>query len=117
MADFEGRWSDFESRGVKLLAASVDSLEDADKTANDLSLSFPLAYGLEAEEFSEATGAFWEEGQKIIHATKFILNPKGEVASAVYSNEPANRYKADDCIRLIDFLKRAKQVKSWEVPL
>ena len=106
LADFEERWGDFERRGVKLLAASVDSLEDAGKTAGDLSLSFPLAYGLDAKEFSEATGAFWEGGRNIIHATKFILNPEGEVASSVYSSKPSNRYKADDCLRLMDFLAK-----------
>lgn len=107
MADFEERWSDFKNRDVKLLAASVDSLEDAIKTAGDLNLSFPVGYGLDAKEFSEATGAFWEEKRNIIHATEFIINPEGEVAYAVYSTGPIGRYKADDCIRLIDFVNKA----------
>ncbi len=98
---------DFENRGIKLVAASVDSLENAGKIAGDLNLSFPVGYGLDARDFSEATGAFWEEKRNFIHATEFILNPEGEVAYAVYSTGPIGRYKPDDCIRLIDFLIRS----------
>ena len=89
-----------------MIAASVDTLEDAGKTAKELNLSFPLAYGLNAKQFSEATGAFWEEKRNIIHATGFILNPDGKVAYGVYSTGPIGRYTPNDCIRLIDFLNQ-----------
>ncbi len=90
------------------MAASVDSEADARKTKEELALSFSVAYGLDAVAFSAATGAFWEEKRKIIHATGFILNPEGDVAYAVYSTGPIGRHTPEDCLRLIDFLTQSK---------
>lgn len=84
----------------------MDSKEDAQETIDLLGLTFPIGYGLDYLTFAEQTGAFFEVRREIIHATDFILRPTGEVVGAVYSNGPIGRYWAEDCIRLIDYLRK-----------
>lgn len=95
---------------MRILAASVDSIEDATKIVKDNQLTFPVAYGLDAEEVSSATGAFYEEDKKFIHATGFLFNREGTIIVASYSSGAIGRLTPQDCITLITYLQ-AKQVK------
>ncbi len=86
-----------------MVAASVDSLDDARKTVESNALTYPLGYGLNAREVAAATGAFFEEKRGIVHATSFVVAPDRTVANASYSTGPIGRLTAKDCIGLIDF--------------
>ena len=104
MADFQENLSEFTDRGIAIVAASVDPLEGALESINDLGLTFPIGYGLNYLEFSEQTGAFYEIRRQILHATGFILKPDGEIQAAVYSTVNIGRYRAEDCLRYLDFV-------------
>ncbi len=78
--------------------ASVDTEEKAQKVKRDLKLSYPIAYGLSAEEISASTGAYYEPQKKFLHATGFLLKPDSSVAAAVYSTGPIGRYTAADAL-------------------
>lgn len=108
MADFEAKAKDFRAAGIRLLAASVDSEEDARKAVRELNLSYPIAYGLSAEEISALTGAYYEADKKFLHATGFVLKPEGTVAGAVYSTGPIGRYTAADALDLVTALSKKK---------
>ena len=86
-----------------IIAASVDSLEDAQESVDTLGLTFPVIYGLDYMDFAEKTGAFYEVRRSIIHATDFILDAEGNVANSVYANSPIGRFWPEDCTRVIDF--------------
>ncbi len=103
MADFQQQLPEFERRGVTVVAASVDTPEDARKTVETHGLTYPLGYGLKVREVAAATGAFFEEKRGILHATSFVIAPDGTVANAAYSSGPIGRVTAKDCIGLIDF--------------
>lgn len=104
MADFQENIAEFESRGIAVTAASVDPLEDAQESITDLGLSFPIGYGLDTMDFAQKTGAFYEIRRSILHATGFILKPDGEIQAAVYSTVNIGRYRAEDCLRYLDFI-------------
>ena len=60
MADFQARLPELAQRNTQVIAASVDSKEDAQELADQLGLTFAIAYGLDYMAFAEATGAFYE---------------------------------------------------------
>lgn len=93
---------------MKLFAASVDNLDDAQKTIERHKLTFPVAYGLSARDFSERTGAFFDEQKGHLHATGFLIAPDGTVATAVYSTGAIGRLTAADTLAMIDHLAKAK---------
>ncbi len=86
-----------------MVAASVDSLQDAMTTVSRHQLTFPVAYGLDGPTVAAQTGAFWEKEKGFIHATGFILTPTGALAAAVYSTGPLGRYVAKDVLGWITF--------------
>jgi peroxiredoxin len=94
---------EYEARKIRVIGASVDSLEDARKIAEQRKLTFPLAYKLNARNFAAKTGAFFDEGKGYIHATGFILRPDGKIENAVYSTGPIGRLTAADTLTLVDY--------------
>ncbi len=102
MADFQGELTEFDQRDVAVIAGSVDTLEHAKETISKLGLTFRVAFGLNAIEFSAATGAFFKRQKSYLHATAFLLNPDGVVSNAIYSTGSIGRLTPADALRLID---------------
>ncbi|MBX3053308.1 MAG: redoxin domain-containing protein [Caldilineaceae bacterium] len=101
MADYQSRLGELEACNARLIAASVDSEEDAQSLVEMLGLTFSVGYGLDFMDFAQKTGAFYEVRRSIIHATSFILRRDGTVAHAVYATGPIGRLTVDDCIRML----------------
>ena len=68
---------------MKVIALSADPLEEALKTQQRSSITFPLAYGVNGSEFAAQTGAFYDEQTGFLHATGFLVQPDGRLAGAV----------------------------------
>lgn len=100
---------DFEQEDVGLLALSVDPLEKATETVEELKLDFPVAYGLVVPKDADPIGAFWEERRGIFHATNFILDSDKKVVQASYSTGPVGRIVAEDALSHIQFQKKRRQ--------
>ena len=92
-----------------MLALSVDPLDKAKETVDQLKLDFPVAYGLEIPRDADKIGAYWEERRKIFHATNFVLDFKRKVVHASYSTGPIGRIVAADALSHIQFLKKRAQ--------
>jgi peroxiredoxin len=102
-------YRDFEAEGISIVAGSVDQREKALETSEKLGLQYPIAYGMNPEEVSRITGAFYEAKRGIIHATGFLLRPGGSVEVACYSTGPVGRFVAKEILGLVRFYKsRAK---------
>ena len=69
LADFEEKISRFTEQGVQVIAASSETLEKAKETAEKAGLSYPVAYGLNPEEFAAQFGAFYSDDSTYLHAT------------------------------------------------
>ena len=98
-----------KDEGVKIFALSVDGEEDAQKTAEECGLDYPLGYGASHEEVSQLTGGFYEERRKITHGTGYVIKPDGTIAVGVYSTGPIGRLVWQDVLNMIQFWKKQAQ--------
>lgn len=101
MADYQAHLVEFETAGAAILALSVDPLEKAKGTVEELKLEFPVAYGLKVPQDADKIGAFWEERRQILHATNFVVDRSGKVVHACYATGPIGRIAAADALRSI----------------
>ncbi len=91
---------------MQLLAVSVDPLEKAQETRQRLSITFPLAYGVNGPSFSDQTGAFYDADKGFLHASGYLLQPDSRLAGAVYSTGAIGRYVAADVLGMLDSLMK-----------
>jgi peroxiredoxin len=104
LLDFEKNIQEFSKRKIQVIAASVDTLEDARSTVEKYNISFKVGYGLNVREMSQKVGAFFDKDKGFLHATGFIINPEGKIINGVYSTRSVGRLVAKDCVALIDYL-------------
>ena len=94
---------------MQIIAGSVDPEEKAKETAEKSGVTFPVAYGMNAEEISRATGAFYDQEKKFLHAAGFIIRPDNTIEVACYSTGPVGRFVAQDVLGLVKFYKSQKK--------
>ncbi len=96
------------SLGVKVVAASVDSVESVAKLREGLHVGYPMYAEVDAAALAEATGASVHIGEDrtFTHATAFLVNPEGIISNAVYSTGPIGRFTASEIIRKTMFEQR-----------
>ena len=87
----------------------MDTEEKARETAEKSGVTYPIAYGLNAEEISGCTGAFYDTEKKFLHATGFLIRPDNRVEVACYSTGPVGRFVARDVFGLVKFYKGQKK--------
>jgi len=63
------------------MALCLKTIELADK----LGVTYPVAYGLEAEAISRLTGSFYEKEKRYLQPTGIIVRPDKNVEMAVYN--------------------------------
>lgn len=89
--------------GIKVIAASADEEPGAREMVTDQGLTFPVAYGVGAEQI-EAIGAIAgiRQEKTIIQPAEFVLNPDGEVVASMYSSTQLGRMNPRE---ILQFLK------------
>lgn len=107
LLDFQLRTDVLKKLEIQVVAASCESLDNAQATVNQLRLTFPVGYGLDAKAISGLVGAFYDETQEtpFLHATGFLLTPTGKVFNAVYSSRSIGRFTAQDAATLVEFIR------------
>jgi len=101
LADYQTWLPELRQLGVAVIAASVDTLENARKTVDVQKLAFPVGYGLDYQDISRRTGAFIEHERKILHATGFLLKPDLKIHVAAYSTGPIGRLTPNDVTAVV----------------
>jgi peroxiredoxin len=101
LADYQTWLPDLKQLGITVIAASVDTLEEARKTVDTQKLSYPVGHSLDYQDISRRTGAFIEHERKILHATGFVLKPGLKIQVATYSTGPIGRLTPNDVSSLI----------------
>ncbi len=90
--------------GIKVAAASVDSVESVAKLREGLYVGFPIWGELDALAVSADTGAPYQAGDRpFLHGTGWLLNPDGNISQSLYSTGPIGRLTASDIIRKVMF--------------
>jgi len=108
LADFQALIKEFESEQIKVIAGSVDPVEKVKEFVEKIGVTYSVGYGLNAEEISRVTGAFYEKEKKFLHAAGFIIRPDKTIVNACYSSGPIGRLAARDTLNLIKFYKSKK---------
>jgi len=92
---------------IKVVAASVDSVENVAALKAGLRVGFPMYAEVDAAAVADATGAFMQSGDRtFLHATGFLIRPDGTVATAVYATGPIGRLNPTEVLRSVGFAKR-----------
>jgi peroxiredoxin len=100
------RASRLKEEGVKVVAASVDTEEDAQKTIAECGIDFPVGYGADCQAVARLTGCFYEERRQILHSTGYLLRPDGTIAVGVYSTGPIGRLVWRHVLSLVQLYKQ-----------
>ena len=108
LADFQSAIGELGAEQISLFAASADPIEKAKETAEKLKITYPLAYGLNAEEVSEITGSYYEKEKKFLQPTNFLIRPDKTIEVASYSSGPISRFVAKGVIMLVKHYKSKK---------
>ncbi len=106
MADYQSKLEQFSKIETQVVALSVDSEEDAQKTVQRNKLTFPLLFGLDALEMVATIGSYISQKKLYLHATGFVLRPDRTIELAGYSSGPISRITADDALSMISYVKR-----------
>lgn len=86
-------------------AGSVDPIEKTREAIEKTGATFPVAYGMNAEETSRITGAYYDANRRYIHPTDFLIRPDNTVEVACYSSGPIGRFVAQNVLGLVRFYK------------
>lgn len=109
MVDFATFAGPFVNADIKVVAGSVDSIEDTAALKDGLRVGFPMYADVDAAAVAESTGAFIQTGDRtFLHATGFILTPEGTIAEAVYATGPIGRFTASDVLRKVLFARNQR---------
>lgn len=103
MADFEENLSRFTERGVDVIAASSETIDEAKNTVAKSDLHYPVGYGINPKEFASRFGAYYSNDSTYLHATGFLLDPEGKVDISVYSCGAIGRFTASDALQILEY--------------
>ena len=105
MADFQDKIAKFTENGVDVIAASTETLEEATETVEKSGVTYPVGYGLDPEAFASRFGAYYadDDDAPYLHATGFLIDPKGAVDIVVYSSGAIGRFTADDSLQILEY--------------
>ena len=97
MAAYQEKLDELEQLGVTVIGATVEDRDTAGRMAEEVGLSFPIAYGV-APESVEALGAWWTEDDRhgrYIQPTEFLLR-RGVVLGSLYASGPIGRMDVEE---------------------
>ena len=103
MDGYEAHREALDKLGARIVAASVDTGEDAEKIA--ARVGFPVLEGV-TREMADQIGAWWEDRRGIIQPSEFILDASGAVRTSTYSSGPVGRIAAESAVGLIEFYEK-----------
>ncbi len=85
------------------MALSVDSEEDAQKMVDRHELTYPVLYGLDAQETMATIGGYVNDEPLYLHPSGFVLRPDATIVLLVQSSGAIGRLVATDTIGLVQY--------------
>ena len=104
--------------GCTILAASVDTEEQARRVAESQGLTFPIAYGCTKED-AATIGAWWGQHPPDgghIQPAEFLLGRGGTVLGSLYASGPIGRIGVDEMVRSITGRERRRLEQERQQP-
>jgi hypothetical protein len=87
----------------------VDAIEKTTEFAKKVGVTFPVAWGMDAEKISRLTGAFYDKEKKYIQPANFLVRPDKTIEVASYSTGPVGRFVAENVLGLVKYYKSLKK--------
>ncbi|MCC4213009.1 peroxiredoxin-like family protein [Leeuwenhoekiella parthenopeia] len=112
LKEFTSKLSDFEERGVNVIAVSMDSEKRAKLSAEKWETgNLPIAYELtedKAREWGLYISHAIKEGEPKVFSEPglFLINPDGTLYSSIIQTMPFARPDLDGLLKGIDFIKK-----------
>lgn len=91
--------------GVRVVALSVDDESTSAALVERLRIGFRVGFGADVDAIAAATGAFTNDDPKYLQSTGFVLDPDGNVVTAVYSSGAIGRLVPDDVVGFVRYLR------------
>lgn len=112
---YQAALSELTQAGIKIAAVSVDDEATTKELVEKHELEFPVGHSVDPDKIAETTGAFTREipiRPKFLESTGFILDPLGQIVTAVYATGPIGRLVPSEVMRVVAFSKaRAAEAK------
>ncbi|MCY7380057.1 MAG: peroxiredoxin family protein [Gemmatimonadaceae bacterium] len=102
MADFQQHKAELDELGMRVIALSSGSSDDARKTVEKLGLGFPVLHSLDARATSRTIGCYTgvHEGVPHVQPASFVLDHDGKIVLATYSTGKVGRLDGVDAVIL-----------------
>ncbi len=97
MAAYQQKLDELEQLGVSVIGATVEDRETAARMAEEVGISFPIAYGVTPESV-EPLAPWWTEDARhgrYIQPTEFLLR-RGVVLGSLYASGPIGRMDVEE---------------------
>ena len=108
MAEWQENSEELEALGCSVVAASVDTLEHAQKMQKDSGAQFPIAYGVTQGD-TDPLGTWWsDERGGFVQPTELLLGRGGTVLGSLYASGPVGRMSADEALYAIRSRERRR---------
>lgn len=109
LTSYQAKLSELEKLGVTVVAAAVDDMASSKAMAQELGLTFPVAYGVTAEDV-EGLGPWWAEDHhgKYIQPMEFLVLRGGTIFGSMYASGPIGRMGVDEVINGVKSRERRR---------
>jgi peroxiredoxin len=96
---------EYEAEQITVIGGSIDPVEKTQELVDNLGITFPIAYGLDAKIISRLTGCFYEKEKEYLQPTGIIIRPDKTIEIAVYSTGAVGRFVAQDVLGVVKYYK------------
>lgn len=102
LASYQAKLPELERLGVTVIAAAVDDLTSSKAIAQELGLTFPVAYGVTIEDVS-GFGPWWNEDNhgKYIQPMELLVLRGGTVFGSMYASGPVGRMGVEEVLNSV----------------
>jgi peroxiredoxin len=102
LAAYQRKMDELKQLGVSVIGATVEDRETAARMAEEVGLSFPIAYGVTPDSV-ESLAPWWTEDERhgrYLQPTEFLLR-RGIVLGSMYASGPIGRMDVDEATAFI----------------
>lgn len=100
---------------MSVIAGTVEDRETAERMAEEVGLSFPIAYGITEDQVADLA-PLWTEDERhgrYVQPTEFLVAKRRRTAfGTMYASGPIGRMSVDEVLYLLGNLARSRQRRS-----
>ena len=100
---------------MSVIAGTVEDRDTAVRMAEEVGLSFPIAYGITEDQVADLA-PLWTEDERhgrYVQPTEFLVAKRRRIAfGTMYASGPIGRMSVDEVLYLLGNLARSRQRRS-----